>query len=127
MGTRMQRIFETLGPGPVIIVGSDIPGITAQAITAAFQKLRGKDAILGPAGDGGYWLVGLRRRPRLLQPFRNVRWSGPHALADTMSNLSGSRVAVAGEMRDVDDAGDLTRESANTGRLILAPRSRNSN
>ncbi len=91
-------------PGPAIIVGSDIPGITASEIAKAFQRLRGADAVLGPATDGGYWLVGLRRGPRLLAPFRGVRWSSPHALADTLANLEGRKVATVATLSDVDTA-----------------------
>ena len=51
-------------------------------------------------------------------PFAAVRWSGPHALADTLANLKGKRVAMAARLSDVDTAEDLRRESARSGRLI---------
>ena len=62
LGARMGRLFRDLPPGPVVIVGADIPGIRAAHVAAAFAALGRHDAVLGPAEDGGYWLVGLKRR-----------------------------------------------------------------
>ncbi len=118
LGRRMQRLFNRLPPGPVLIVGSDIPSIRPAHIAAAFRLLGGADAVLGPAPDGGYWLVGLKRTPRVPAPFARVRWSGPHALADTLANLKGKRVALAAPLSDVDTAEDLRRERARAERLI---------
>jgi rSAM/selenodomain-associated transferase 1 len=103
LGARMARAARALPPGPVVIVGCDIPGLTAPRVAAAFRKLGACDAVFGPAIDGGYWLVGLRRRPRFIDPFANVRWSTRHALADTLANLGGYRVAMAATLADVDD------------------------
>jgi uncharacterized protein len=118
LGVRMQRLFTRLPPGPVVIVGSDIPSIRPAHIAGAFRLLGRADAVFGPAPDGGYWLVGLKRTPRMLAPFANVRWSGPHALADTRANLKGKRVALAARFSDVDTADDLRRERGRAGRLI---------
>jgi uncharacterized protein len=105
LGQRMQALIDCLPPGPAVIIGSDIPAISPTDITAAFQALTGHDAVLGPAGDGGYWLVGLSGR-RHLRPFKGVRWSSPDALADTLANLAGRRVAFLRELADVDAEGD---------------------
>jgi uncharacterized protein len=118
LGKRMQRLFKRLPPGPILIVGSDIPAIRQAHIAEAFRLLGGADAVLGPALDGGYWLVGLKRTPRVLAPFALVRWSGPYALADTLANLDGSRVALAAHLSDVDTADDLCRETGQAERLI---------
>lgn len=109
LGDRMQRIFDILPPGPVCIIGSDIPNIRADNVTHAFQALGEADAVFGPAGDGGYWLVGARRRPRTLRFFNGVRWSSEHALRDTVANLSGKVVAEVECLDDVDDGNDLRR------------------
>jgi glycosyltransferase A (GT-A) superfamily protein (DUF2064 family) len=62
--------------------------------------------VFGPAEDGGYWLVGLGPcRPA--RPFAEVRWSTEHALADTLANFAGRRVALLRTLRDVDTAADL--------------------
>ena len=118
LGARMQRLFRRLPPGPAIIVGSDIPAIKPSDIARAFRLLGNGDAVFGRAPDGGYWLVGLRRSPRLLAPFANVRWSGPHALADTLRNLQGHRVAFAATLSDVDSEEDYRRLRGNWQRLI---------
>jgi rSAM/selenodomain-associated transferase 1 len=122
VGKRMQCLFERLPPGPAIIVGSDIPGISPQNVAQAFRLLGGADAVLGRAPDGGYWLVGLKRAPKVLSPFSGVRWSSPHAFADTVANLKGKRVAYAARLDDVDDRESYRSERASAERLI-PPRS----
>jgi hypothetical protein len=69
-----------------------------------------RDAVLGPADDGGYWLVGLAARARKRPPFERVRWSGPHALADTRRNLARAGMSwhLLAALSDVDDAGALS-------------------
>lgn len=119
LGVRMQRIFSRMPPGPVVIIGTDIPEIRNRHIASAFRALGAHDAVFGPAADGGYWLVGLRRSPVTQQIFDRVRWSGPHALQDTLENLDGSRVAMLDVLEDVDD-GDSRRRLANAvGRVVL--------
>ena len=105
----MQRIFDCCGRGPLIIVGTDIPFITREIIAEAFCQLRRADAVFGCAEDGGYWLVGLRRRPKRLAPFENVRWSSPHALADTLKNFHSHRIAFAATLFDIDTEADYYR------------------
>jgi len=111
LGVRMQRIFDRLPPGPVVIIGADIPGIRARHIADAFCALGSHDAVFGPAEDGGYWLVGLRRRPRVAKIFAGVRWSGPHALADTKRNLEKSSIFALKTLFDVDNGEDFRRFS----------------
>lgn len=105
LGARMARPFHQFPPGPVVIIGSDIPDIEVDDIAAAFRALGNHDMVFGPAADGGYWLVGTRRRP-VVPPnlFDNVRWSSATALADTLANLNPAcRVAMLDERSDVDD------------------------
>lgn len=109
LGQRMQRAFDLLEPGPVVIIGADIPGIRPDHIAAAFAALGTNDAVFGPAEDGGYWLVGQKRTPRTRSIFGNVRWSGPHALADTRANLPGAGVALLPPLYDIDDGDDYLR------------------
>ena len=120
LAVRMQRLFRRLPPGPAIIVGSDIPEIRPGDIASAFRLLGNSDAVFGRAADDGYWLVGFRRSPRQLAPFGNVRWSGPHALADTLRNLEGHRVAFAATLSDVDSDEDYRASRGNFERLIPA-------
>ncbi|MSP50800.1 MAG: glycosyltransferase [Alphaproteobacteria bacterium] len=115
LGDRMARVFAVLPRGPAIVVGSDIPAIGPTYINEAFVALETKQAVFGPAADGGYWLVGLRRRPiaaghlaRTL--FRDVRWSTRHALADTLGNAPAHwRIAIAATLHDVDHGADFGR------------------
>ncbi len=111
LGRRMARVFRDLPPGPVVIIGSDIPAITPARIAAAFRALGGHEAVFGPARDGGYWLVGLRRRPRVPRAlFEHVRWSTGHALADTLAGLPRRcSVAFLDTLEDVDDAPSYRR------------------
>ena len=108
LGRRMGRLFENLPPGPLVMVGSDIPGIRGDHIAAAFRALGANDWVFGPAADGGYWLVGARRRPRIVTPFEGVRWSSEATLADTLANLGGYDIGFVETLRDVDTADDLT-------------------
>jgi glycosyltransferase A (GT-A) superfamily protein (DUF2064 family) len=109
LGQRMQRIFDCCSRGPLIIVGTDIPFITREIIAKAFRLLRRADAVFGRAEDGGYWLMGLRRRPKRLAPFENVRWSSSYALADTLKNLRAHRIAFAETLFDIDTEADYRR------------------
>jgi uncharacterized protein len=118
LGRRMQRLFARRESGPVIIVGSDIPSLRASHVAEAFKLLGRADAVLGPAPDGGYWLIGLKRRPRLLAPFAGVRWSSSYAFADTVANLDGRSIALAVSLGDVDTAKSYRAHKAMAERLL---------
>ena len=107
LGARMARVINTLPPGPAVIVGTDVPGIRSLHIAQAFRALGRHDAVFGPARDGGYWLVGLRRRPRCPKLFAGVRWSTPAALADTIAGLPDFSIAMLETLQDVDNSADL--------------------
>ncbi|WP_420402901.1 TIGR04282 family arsenosugar biosynthesis glycosyltransferase [Nisaea sp.] len=107
LGQRMLRALRAFGGGPVVLIGSDIPGIEPVHIAEAFRKLGSNDAVFGPSADGGYWLVGFSPRYRG-DPFRRVRWSTEHALADTLSGFGpGRRIGLVAKLRDVDRGADL--------------------
>lgn len=124
LGARMARPFHQLPPGPVVIVGSDIPDIESADIAAAFRALGNNDVVFGPAADGGYWLVGARRRPTVPQNlFADVRWSSAYALADTLANApSRYRVARVSERADVDDGAAWRRWRIRQLAAKLGPR-----
>lgn len=108
LGDRMGRIFRSAPAGPVVIIGADIPGITPALIAKAFRALGNHDAVLGPAPDGGYWLIGLKNAkavpPKL---FKGARWSTEHALQDTLSTLGSFCVAQIDVLQDIDTIDDL--------------------
>jgi rSAM/selenodomain-associated transferase 1 len=110
LGLRMDRAIRMQPPGPVVIIGTDIPDIAPRHIAAAFAALGHNDAVFGPADDGGYWLIGLRRRPYQPSLIGPVRWSSRHALADTQ-RLLGPRVrtVMLETLTDVDDGKSLER------------------
>lgn len=111
LGRRMARVFATLPPGPAVIVGSDIPDLASRHVAAAFRALGRFDVVLGPAADGGYWLIGLKRTwPIPAGLFEGVRWSSAHALADTRASLPRRlSVALLETLEDVDDGASYRR------------------
>jgi uncharacterized protein len=112
LGARMQRAFESAlaRARRAILVGSDIPALTAQYLRDADQALvRGDDAAIGPAQDGGYVLIGLSRcDPEL---FRDIPWGGPEVLAETRVRMAALswRCSELPVLWDVDRPEDLER------------------
>jgi len=107
LGDRMGRVIDAMPPGPVCVIGADIPGVSRAAVAEAFAALGTSDAVFGPAPDGGYWLVGLKRMRGHAGLFEGVRWSSASALEDSVASLRGARVAFVRELRDVDTVADL--------------------
>jgi len=105
IGARMGRALAAMPPGPVVIIGTDVPAIRPHHIEAAFKALGRHDVVFGPAGDGGYWLVGARRSPRTPELFKHVRWSSKHTLADSLAKAEQNqlKVALLETLNDVDD------------------------
>ena len=94
LGRRMARAMMA-GNGSVVLVGGDIPDLSARHIAQAMQALKHADAVFGPADDGGFWL------------FHGVRWSSPQTLTDTLANLPATaRVVQLETLSDVDTRDD---------------------
>ena len=94
--------------GPVAIVSSDVPGVPPGSIAAAFTALAdGADVVLGPAFDGGYWLIAMREARD--EPFREIPWSTPAVLGVTRRRCeeAGLGVVELERWRDVDTLVDL--------------------
>lgn len=106
LGARMARALAAT-PGPTVLIGSDIPGIGRAHIADAFETLGAKSSVIGPAVDGGFWLVGVKH-PTVFDHrlFKEVRWSHPRTLQDTLPTLPAPTGFVA-RLQDVDDAADL--------------------
>jgi len=110
LGCRMARPFRALPPGPVIVIGTDIPGLTPDHVAVAFRRLASAEFVIGPATDGGYWLFGARRRPLPRGVFAGVRWSTADALVDTLRSLpQGARIGYAATLEDVDEVESFRR------------------
>jgi len=112
VGARMQRAFESAlaRARRAILVGSDIPALSAQYLRDADQALvRGNKVVLGPAEDGGYVLIGLSRcDPEL---FRDIPWGGPEVMAETRRRIASLawRSMELPVLWDVDRPEDLGR------------------
>ena len=111
LGRRMAAAVRDLPPGSVVIVGSDIPELGRAHVADAFAKLSTADYVFGPSPDGGYWLIGCKRRcaheDLRRGVFRGVRWSTRHALEDTLANVPPHRtVALLPSLRDIDTVSD---------------------
>ncbi len=108
LGPRMEHCLRSVLPGDVVLLGSDIPGIGAGHIQRAFAGLRKAPVVLGPAHDGGFWLVAIRRVPSVPKPLfpANVRWSTGDTLADVVGNMRVPYM-LADRMHDVDHGADL--------------------
>ncbi len=112
LGNRMLRVMRSAFPGPVVVIGADIPGIASESIAEAFKALGVSDVVIGPAPDGGYWLIGAKRASLFPRgALRQVRWSTEHARADTVGSLRGLRIAQVRELRDVDTVADLAPDN----------------
>ena len=110
LGDRMNDAFArrfSEGEGRVVIVGSDCPWFLVTHISKASAELGGVDAVLGPATDGGYWLVA--QRPPGLAMFAHVPWSSPETLARTRKRISalGGTWCELEELVDIDTVEDL--------------------
>jgi uncharacterized protein len=86
----------------------DLGARMGRLLALATTESRKADLVLGPASDGGYWLIGAACPPsRLL--FDDVRWSTEHARADTVRNAGTARVVIVDQLDDVDTAQDYDR------------------
>ncbi|WP_447979210.1 TIGR04282 family arsenosugar biosynthesis glycosyltransferase [Candidatus Nitrospira bockiana] len=118
LGARMHRAFVEAfdrGHRPVVVVGTDVPTLPETRYTEAFAALSDHDLVLGPALDGGYYLIGLTRPvPEL---FRDVAWSTSEVCRRTeeKARALGFRIALLPGMRDIDTIQDLEATIAACG------------
>jgi rSAM/selenodomain-associated transferase 1 len=110
LGGRMDDAFARRfaeGERRVVVVGSDCPWFNATHVVKASAKLGGADAVLGPASDGGYWLVA--QRPPGLAMFTRIPWSHPDTLERTRKRISalGGTCFELEELVDIDTVDDL--------------------
>ena len=115
LGERMRRAFGqgfVRGYQPIIAIGSDCSGLDEVCLRQAVAALAQSDVVLGPASDGGYYLIGLRRpEPRL---FETIEWSTAAVLATTQARIRecGLSCSLLEEKEDVDDQAGLRRHLA---------------
>ena len=115
IGQRMQRAladgFQD-GCEAVVIIGSDVPHITSDIIQRAFEGLKTSDLVLGPAGDGGYYLIGLHRAAfgrAKLPLFESIYWGTDKVLSQSLSiaNNLGLNYLLLNTLQDVDRPEDI--------------------
>jgi rSAM/selenodomain-associated transferase 2/rSAM/selenodomain-associated transferase 1 len=113
LGERMSAAWRQLfraGYARVILIGSDLPSLPPSRLADADRALqRGADLVLGPAEDGGYYLVGLSRPTTSI--FTGIAWGGPDVLRQTLARAAaaGLRAATIGAWYDIDSPSDLSR------------------
>lgn len=113
LGERMQNAFMkgfSMGYSRVVIIGSDCYELNTAILDEAFAMLKEKDVVVGPAEDGGYYLLGMRSF--IKEVFRDKEWSTDNVLLDTLIDLQKKNVSfgMLPRLRDVDvesDLGDL--------------------
>ncbi|MDG5490243.1 TIGR04282 family arsenosugar biosynthesis glycosyltransferase [Psychroserpens sp. SPM9] len=108
LGERMHHAFNELldsGYEKVIIIGSDLLDLNAAIIEQAFLELEANDVVIGPALDGGYYLLGMKTlHPEL---FKNKAWGTETVRRDTLKNLQNSKVFLLKELNDIDTFEDM--------------------
>lgn len=108
LGDKMHNAFSGLfdsGYTKVMIVGSDLYELTAPDIEAAFRELNDHNYVIGPAKDGGYYLLGMKKLNDKV--FKNKEWSTPSVFEDTLKDLKEESVAIIEERNDVDYYEDI--------------------
>jgi rSAM/selenodomain-associated transferase 2/rSAM/selenodomain-associated transferase 1 len=112
LGRRMhlaiQRAFD-VGARRVVLVGTDIPGLTTEILAQAFSALHEKDLVFGPSIDGGYWLVGMTKPVNI---FDGIVWSRPDVLEKSLAlaRKKGMTSYLLEPLNDLDTPDDLARE-----------------
>jgi rSAM/selenodomain-associated transferase 1 len=131
LGLRMAHAFQTALESSyqsAIIMGTDIPGITAPLITMAYKSLQDHDMVLGPTVDGGYYLIGLRApAPEL---FENISWStdSVFSLTEEKAKAIGLSLKILPRLRDLDTVEDLQvfiQDSKDRKSQIFSSRTKN--
>jgi uncharacterized protein len=115
LGARLARAFGAMhaaGARRAVVIGSDSPTASPGWIASAVELLDDADAVIGPARDGGYWLVGIR--PGREAIFEGIPWSTPDVVVETRRRAAARRwsVAEAPAWYDLDEPADLTRAAA---------------
>ena len=111
LGERMHTAFRAafLDAREAVLMGSDIPDLPASFLDEAFESLKGDEAVIGPALDGGYYLIGFSSGALLSSPFSGIEWGGPFVFQETLRILRdhGLKIHVLPQWRDVDVYADL--------------------
>lgn len=108
-GDLTDRLLACLDPAPVIFFGSDTPDLMESHVTDAMDAMKDHDVVIGPALDGGYYLIGMKRRYEML--IKDMPWSSDKVLPMTLerSKAMGLKVKMLEALSDCDMPEDLAR------------------
>jgi rSAM/selenodomain-associated transferase 1 len=123
LGQRIHAFFAgefERGATKIVLTGSDAPTLNPATVMSAFSHLESRDVVLGPATDGGYYLIGCRRAAPSI--FEGIDWSTPDVLRQTVERLHslGLSLAILPPWYDVDTPDDLRMLSGHLRALRLA-------
>lgn len=110
LGEKMQHAFQQgfeMGYEKIILIGSDLPDISATIIQQGFDALANNDIVFGPAEDGGYYLVGMNKLHHSI--FQNKPWSTEELLKITLKELSNAKIKLLERLNDIDVYEDLEK------------------
>ncbi len=112
LGERMEQAFSRVfseGTDEAVLIGSDIPELTAAVIAEAFQSLTVNDAVIGPANDGGYYLMGFKKSTFVPGIFQAMAWSSNAVFGETSRRLLEASLSVhrLPELTDIDTRNDM--------------------
>ena len=113
LGIRMLHAFKNgfeTGYEKVLIIGSDLYDLTAEIIENAFKALENNEVVIGPAEDGGYYLLGMNSLEEKV--FKNKDWGTETVRKDTLEDLKDKKVFLLGELNDVDVFEDIEHHPA---------------
>ena len=113
LGIRMLHAFKNgfkAGYEKVMIIGSDLYDLTAETIENAFMALENNEVVIGPAEDGGYYLLGMNSLEEKV--FKNKDWGTETVRKDTLEDLKDKKVFLLGELNDVDVFEDIEHHPA---------------
>lgn len=123
LGDKMKAAFKVAFDAKnkkVIIIGSDCYDLSEGIIEEAFDELDSSDAVIGPANDGGYYLLGMKTY--MPEVFNTIKWSTSSVFSKTMDRfkLLNQSVVVLPELIDIDELSDLKASSFDLSKLDLA-------
>jgi len=113
LGIRMLHAFKNgfeTGYEKVLIIGSDLYDLTSETIENAFKALENNEVVIGPAEDGGYYLLGMNSLEEKV--FKNKDWGTETVRKDTLEDLKDKKVFLLGELNDVDVFEDIEHHPA---------------
>ncbi len=114
LGERMKNAFQRIfseGYRRAVLIGSDIPDLAKAVLQESFASLEKNDLVLGPAADGGYYLMGFNKDSFLPELFHGIEWSSPTVFRDTVDIARAAKrsLHLAPEWNDVDSVQDLRK------------------